>query len=109
MEENKTLKEYLRNFLEGYKYVVENRYNYQFSSNPEAFPFMRKDDYKISIFYLNQSFFEEPCIVVISNDSKLKEIYNFRNIDIKYLSKHFTSYIYDSKKVCRRTIRIIRF
>ncbi|ENN03778.1 hypothetical protein P527_02719, partial [Staphylococcus aureus M1379] len=26
MEENKTLKEYLRNFLEGYKYVVENRY-----------------------------------------------------------------------------------
>lgn len=75
MEENKTLKEYLRKFLEGYKYVVENRYNYQFSSNPEAFPFMRKDDYKISIFYLNQSFFEEPCIVVISNDSKLKEIY----------------------------------
>ncbi|MBJ4722176.1 hypothetical protein JGF03_29585 [Salmonella enterica subsp. enterica serovar Anatum] len=58
MEENKTLKEYLRKFLEGYKYVVENRYNYQFSSNPEAFPFMRKDDYKISIFYLNQSFFE---------------------------------------------------
>ncbi|HEG7328067.1 TPA: hypothetical protein SFM78_002532, partial [Staphylococcus aureus] len=55
MEENKTLKEYLRNFLEGYKYVVENRYIYQFSSNPEAFPFMRKDDYKISIFYLNQS------------------------------------------------------
>nr|WP_233655399.1 hypothetical protein [Staphylococcus aureus] len=36
MEENKTLKEYLRKFLEGYKYVVENRYNYQFSSNPEA-------------------------------------------------------------------------
>ncbi|EUO09769.1 hypothetical protein P090_02771, partial [Staphylococcus aureus M1023] len=25
MEENKTLKEYLRKFLEGYKYVVENR------------------------------------------------------------------------------------
>ncbi|EWO81638.1 hypothetical protein Q248_02750, partial [Staphylococcus aureus M1264] len=24
MEENKTLKEYLRKFLEGYKYVVEN-------------------------------------------------------------------------------------
>lgn len=109
MEENKTLKEYLRKFLEGYKYVVENRYNYQFSSNPEAFPFMRKDDYKISIFYLNQSFFEEPCIVVISNDSKLKEIYNFRNIDIKYLSKHFTSYIYDSKKYVEEQSGLLDF
>ncbi|HDH6298652.1 TPA: hypothetical protein PI779_002260 [Staphylococcus aureus LTCF-1-12] len=109
MEENKTLKEYLRNFLEGYKYVVENRYIYQFSSNPEAFPFMRKDDYKISIFYLNQSFFEEPCIVVISNDSKLKEIYNFRNTDIKHLSKHFTSYIYDSKKYVEEQSGLLDF
>ncbi|ELP43412.1 TPA: hypothetical protein O7963_002690 [Staphylococcus aureus] len=70
---------------------------------------MRKDDYKISIFYLNQSFFEEPCIVVISNDSKLKEIYNFRNIDIKYLSKHFTSYIYDSKKYVEEQSGLLDF
>ncbi len=49
----------MRNFLEGYKYVVENRYIYQFSSKYGSLPFMRKDDYKISIFYLNQSFFED--------------------------------------------------
>ena len=54
-------------------------------------------------------FFEEPCIVVISNDSKLKEIYNFRNTDIKHLSKHFTSYIYDSKKYVEEQSGLLDF
>lgn len=98
---------YLEKFLDGYRDVVNKRYIYQFQSNPEAFPFVKENDYKISIVLLNEEFFEYPKVIVISNNSSMKEVYDYTTEDKAYLSKNYVSYIYNQLSYVRDCLNII--
>lgn len=95
--QNIIFKSYLSSFLEGYRFVIENRYSFQYESNPEAFPFMKNDNYTISIILLNASFFEYPNVIIISNDPTLEKEYDFRNQNSTELSKHYSMYTHESE------------
>ncbi|UBV35686.1 hypothetical protein JGY90_05375 [Staphylococcus xylosus] len=98
---------YLNSFLEGYKYVVNNRFIYQYESNPEAFPFMEKDNYTLSVILLNDSFFEYPKVIVISNKANANFEYNHRNEDKYRLSQNFIDYTKRSEKYVLDHLNII--
>ncbi|PTI97371.1 hypothetical protein BU054_06915 [Staphylococcus simulans] len=101
------MNEYLEKFLDGYRNVVNKRYIYQFQSNPEAFPFIKDNDYKISIVLLNKEFFEYPKVIIISNDSDMKEIYDYTTEDESYLSENYVSYIFDPISYVRNCLNLI--
>ncbi|MCG2102877.1 hypothetical protein K4O90_08785 [Staphylococcus epidermidis] len=108
MKRNKDIMNvYLEKFLDGYRNVVNKRYIYQFQSNPEAFPFVKDNDYKISIILLNEEFFEYPKVIVISNDSSMKEVYDYTKQDKAYLSKNYVSYIYKHLSYVHDCLNII--
>lgn len=98
---------YLNSFLKGYEYVVNNRFIYQYESNPEAFPFMKKENYTLSVILLNDSFFEYPIVIVISNKSDANFEYDYRNEDKYKLSQNFIDYTKKSEKYILDHLNII--
>lgn len=110
MEEHKSIQianAYLHEFLEGYKFVVNERYFYQYQSNPEAFPFMKKENYRCSIVLLNEKFFEYSKVIIFTNDINIKHEYNLQKEDSSALSKNYTNYIYNADDYVREQTNII--
>ncbi|MCQ3816508.1 hypothetical protein JGY88_10455 [Staphylococcus xylosus] len=108
MNSNEISNIYLNSFLEGYRYVVNNRFIYQYESNPEAFPFMKKDNYTLSVILLNDSFFEYPKVIVISNKTNANFEYDYRNEDKYELSQNFIDYTNQSEKYVLDNLNIIK-
>ena len=66
------LKEWKNNFFDSYKRTVENRYKYQYMSNPESFPFYQEKKWKIILIKL-PDFFKDTYVVLISDNDDLED------------------------------------
>lgn len=93
MRKKLNISHYLDGFIKGYRYVVSNRYSYQYNNTPEAFPFMEEDEYKSSLVLLNEDFFEYPEVIIFTNDPSIENTYDLRKQDKSILSKNFTQFI----------------
>ncbi|PTH96665.1 hypothetical protein BU099_13180, partial [Staphylococcus xylosus] len=59
---------------------------------------MKKDNYTLSVILLNDSFFEYPKVIVISNKTNANFEYDYRNEDKYELSQNFIDYTNQSEK-----------
>lgn len=104
---NEIANTYLNSFLKGYRNVVNNRFVYQYENTPEAFPFMKKDNYILSVILLNDSFFEYPKVIVISNQNNMDFEYDYSDENKEELSRDFINYIRRSEEYVLDTLNII--
>lgn len=99
----------LKAYLKAYNNKVDSKYIHQVKSNPEAFPLYKKNNLKLSIILLNETFFSPYPVILISNDNTAKELYDYREEDNETLSRDYLEYADDSYTYIKDILKPIDF